>query len=306
MPTPTLASPKRKDNQLKLLLKFNLLIITVFGLGFLLISFGAQRFLQNQAKSEVLREAGLMSASATATRNYTAMNVTPLLEKTTEHAATFLPQTIPFFAATTTFQQIRKTYPDYTYKEAALNPTNLRDRAEDWEADIIDYFRNSPGETELVRSRSTPTGPSLYLAHPIRVEEGCLQCHSQPNVAPRALVKHYGNQHGFGWNPGEIIGAQIISIPESVPLELAGRGFRELLIDLGVIFLLAIVLIDAGLYLIVIRPLRTISASADLISKGEMDMEQLPVRGNDEVAQVTRSFNRMHTSLKKALDLLNG
>ena len=37
-----------------------------------------------------------------------------------------------------------------------------------------------------------------------------------------------------------------------------------------------------------------------------MALEQLPVRGNDEVAQVTRSFNRMHTSLKKAMDLLNG
>jgi HAMP domain-containing protein len=37
-----------------------------------------------------------------------------------------------------------------------------------------------------------------------------------------------------------------------------------------------------------------------------MDLEQLPVRGNDEVAQVTRSFYRMHTSLKKALDLLDG
>ena len=160
-----------------------------------------------------------MAASALATRNYTDHYVTPVIEKTIEHTTTFLPQAIPFFASTTTFDQIRQTYPDYTYKEAALNPTNLRDRATDWEADMINYFRNSPKETELVRSRDAATGPSLAPAHPIRVEAGCLQCHSRPAVAPKALIKHYGTQNGFGWNLGEVIGAQIISIPTPVPIK---------------------------------------------------------------------------------------
>ncbi len=53
------------------------------------------------------------------------------------------------------------------------------------------------------------------------------------------------------------------------------------------IFLAAILLIDVGLYFIVIRRLGKISHYADRISQGEMDLEQLPVRGNDEVAQVT-------------------
>ena len=291
---------------MKLLLKFNLLLIAVFGLGLGLIAYEAKGFLERHAKAEVLREAGLVSASASATRNYTEKDVSPLLEKTAEHASTFLPQTIPFFAASTTFEQIRKTYPDYTYKEAALNPTNPRDRATDWESDIINYFRNAPDQTELTRTHDGATGTSLYLAHPIRVEAGCLQCHSQPSVAPRAMVKHYGTMHGFGWNEGEIVGAQIIAVPTSVAEEMAGRGLRELLIDLSVIFFIAIALIDVGLYFIVIRPLKTISDSADRISQGNMDLDYLAVKGNDEVAQVTRSFNRMHTSLKKAMDLLNG
>ena len=290
----------------KLLWKFNLLLFVVFGLGLGLISLAARSFLQRQATSEVMRQAGLMSASAGATRNYTESEVTPLLVKTARHNQDFLPQTIPFFAATATFHQVREQYPDYTYKEAALNPTNLRDRATDWEADLITYFRDHPGEKELVRERAAATGQSLYLAHPIKVEAGCLECHSTPKVAPASLVKHYGAANGFGWNNGEVVGAQIISVPMSIATQMASRGLHELLLDLTGIFLLAIVLIDAGLYLIVIRPLRTISASADRISQGEMDLPQLELRGKDEVAQVTRSFNRMHTSLKKAMDLLNG
>jgi HAMP domain-containing protein len=65
-------------------------------------------------------------------------------------------------------------------------------------------------------------------------------------------------------------------------------------------------LIDIGLYFIVIRRLSRISNYAERISQGEMDLEQIPASGNDEVARVTRSFHRMHTSLKKALDMLNG
>ena len=287
-------------------MKFNLLLIVVFGLGLALIAFEARGFLGRQATAEVIEQAGLMAASASATRAYTEHQVSPLLERTAAHANSFLPQTIPFFAATATFEQLHQHYPDYTYKEAALNPTNLRDRATDWESDIITYFRDNRGKTELIRTREAATGPSLYMAHPIQVEQGCLQCHSQPSVAPASLIKRYGAQNGFGWNLGEIIGAQIIAVPTSASAQIASRGLRELLIDLAAIFLLAILLIDIGLYFIVVRPLRTISASADRISQGEMDLNQLKVQGNDEVAQVTRSFNRMHTSLKKAMELLNG
>jgi HAMP domain-containing protein/type II secretory pathway pseudopilin PulG len=291
---------------LKLLVKFNLLLTVVFGLGLVVIAYQARGFLQEQAQAEVLREAALMAASALATRNYTDSYITPIIEKTAEHTTTFLPQAIPFFASTTTFDQLRKSYPDYTYKEAALNPTNLRDRATDWEADIINYFRNSPNETELIRTREGATGPTLSLAHPIKAESGCLECHSQPSTAPKALIKHYGSRNGFGWNLGEVVGAQIITVPTSVPIRMAQQGLMRLLINLLAIFLATMALIDIGLYFIVIRRLSRISNYAERISQGEMDLEQIPASGNDEVARVTRSFHRMHTSLKKALDMLNG
>ena len=129
---------------------------------------------------------------------------------------------------------------------------------------------------------------------------------SSPSIAPKALIKRYGTQNGFGWQPKEIVAAQIISIPMSVPIKLANEGLRNLLITLGTIFFAAIALIDLGMYFIVIRPLRKVSQAADRISTGEIDLPPLPVKGKDEIAEVTTSFNRMHTSLKKAMELLNG
>jgi nitrate/nitrite-specific signal transduction histidine kinase len=119
------------------------------------------------------------------------------------------------------------------------------------------------------------------------------------------MLVHYGRDHGFGWHPDEVVAAQIVSAPMSVAIAKADSGFRNLLLSLGAIFLLTIVLLDVALYLVVIRPLRKVSRNADVISKGQIDMPQLEVKGTDEIAEVTASFNRMHTSLIKAFEMLN-
>ncbi len=290
---------------MKLLAKFNLVFIVVFGLGMLLISYNAHNFLMSNAQQQVLAQAELMSASASATKTYTDQQVTPLLEKSAKYDPDFLPQTIPFYAANATFRFLRSSHPDYSLREAALNPTNPDDRALAWEADLIDYFRNNPGEKEHVGQRATPLGPELYVADPIVAAPGCMTCHSVPSLAPRAMIRHYGRDNGFGWKADQVVGAQIVSVPMSVPIAIAARGFRELLIGLGSVFLLTMLLIDLALYMVVIRPLAEISKNADIISKGEVDLPLMKVRGRDEIAAVTASFNRMQTSLVKAFELLN-
>ncbi|HEY3624924.1 MAG TPA: DUF3365 domain-containing protein [Terracidiphilus sp.] len=291
---------------MKLLTKFNLVLVVVFGLGLYLISHFAYNFLMDDARRQVLQQAQLMATSAQATLAYTDEEVSPVLEKTPQHDADFLPQTIPFYAANTTFKRLRSaSYKDYVMREAALNPTNLDDRATEWEVDLITYFRNNAGQTQRDGTRDTPTGPVLYYATPIVAGAGCLSCHSLASVAPRSMVKHYGREHGFGWKANDVVGAQIVSVPMSVPIQMANEGFRNLLISLGTIFLLTILLIDVAMYMIVIRPLRRVSKNADIISKGEIDLPPLEIKGKDEIAEVTASFNRMHTSLVKAFEMLN-
>jgi HAMP domain-containing protein len=290
---------------LKLLTKFNLVLIVVFGVGMLLIAHFAYDFLMADARQQVLKQAELLASSASATKDYTDQHVSPILEKTPQHGANFLPETIPFSAATVTFRMMRTSYPDYDLRESALNPTNLDDRAADWEADLITYFRNNPSQSQHVGERPTPTGQVLYFATPIVAGAGCMPCHSLPSIAPKAMIKHYGPDHGFGWKVNDIVGAQIVSVPMSVPIKMADDGFRNLLFTLGAIFLLTIVLIDLAMYFIVIRPLRRVSKNADVISKGQIDLPPLDVKGKDEIAEVTASFNRMHTSLIKAFEMLN-
>ncbi|MBS1859964.1 MAG: DUF3365 domain-containing protein, partial [Acidobacteria bacterium] len=144
---------------MKLLAKFNLILGLVLGAGLAIAAAISHQFLQNGAREEILRQARLMMEAMRSVRDYTTKQVKPLLVTQQEHQRSFLPQTVPAFAATENFDYLRARYPDYSYKEATLNPTNLRDRAVDWEADIINTFRNHPGKTtELVGERDTPTG----------------------------------------------------------------------------------------------------------------------------------------------------
>jgi protein-histidine pros-kinase len=289
---------------MRLLTKFNLVLIVLFAISGFVIAHLAYQFLMRNAGAQVLQQAELMMASAKSTRDYTTEQVKPLLLKNPEHETHFLPQTVPAFAATTLFNSMRKSYPDYSYREATLNPTNLIDRAEDWEADIVRYFADHPGEKKVVGERETPTGRYLYLAKPMVAGQSCLECHSTPDVAPAAMIKTYGAQNGFGWKLNQVIAAQIVSVPMSVPIQVADSAYRSLILFLVITFLLTIVALDGALYFIVIRPLNQVSQAADRISKGDTDQPELPVRGRDEIANVTSSFNRMHVSLAKALKML--
>jgi HAMP domain-containing protein len=286
---------------MKLLAKFNLILLVIFGVGGLVIAQLAYSFLIGNARGEVLRQAQLMMASTESVREYTAKDLSPLLQQNPRHKVRFLPETVPFYGATTTFNNLRKDYPDYSYKEAALNPTNPEDRATNWEADIIDELRNHPDEPQAIGDRNTPSGPSLYLAHPIKATQDCLECHGVPSAAPRAMLNVYGAVNGFGWKLNEIIGAQIISVPMSVPVGIATHAYHRLLLFLVLLPLPAIAALDAGIYWFVIRPLRIVSETADRVSRGEKDVPLVEIKGKDEIATVAASFNRMQVSLAKAM-----
>jgi protein-histidine pros-kinase len=82
--------------------------------------------LHRNAREEVLRSSGVMMQAALSMRHYTTTQVRPAVPYDAEK----FPQVgVPAFAATEIMSELRKKYVDYSYKEAALNPTNPRNRA---------------------------------------------------------------------------------------------------------------------------------------------------------------------------------
>jgi protein-histidine pros-kinase len=285
--------------------KFNLVLLVVFVVGLGVTAYISWSLLQRNARDEVIRNAELMMEAALAIRAYTVDQVRPQLDL--QLMRVFLPQSVPAYAATETLGQMKKKYPDYSYKEATLNPTNPRNRAADWEADLVHEFKNRAGLGELIGERDTPTGRALYIARPIKISNpACLPCHTTPEMAPPTMIKYYGPANGFGWKLNDIIGAQVVSVPMTLPVRNAQRAFLAFMGSLATVFALVFVVLNVMLSRMIIRPISRMSRAADDISTGNFDIPEFAERGRDEIALLGRAFNRMRRSLQKALQMIEG
>jgi protein-histidine pros-kinase len=284
-------------------LKFNLVLMVVFVLGLGVTGYLSYELLHRNARDEVLRNAGVMMEASLSMRSYTVGQVRPNLAVDPDK---FLPQSVPAFGATEIMTLLRKKYPDYAYKEAALNPTNPRNRAVEWETDIVNAFRADPARPEISGMRDTPTGRSLYLARPFQIkDQACLACHTTPEMAPPAMVKIYGAANGFGWKLNEVIGAQIVSVPMDLPIRNANKAFVTFMSSLAVVFAVLFVILNMMLTAMIVQPITQLSAAAEQISKGRLDAAEFPDTGKDEVSQLGQAFNRMRRSLEKAISLID-
>ncbi len=290
---------------MKLLLKFNLIFVLVFAAGLAATAYIARDLLRGNAEAEVAGNARLLMESATATRHFTASQIAPLLQ--TQMKYTFLPQSVPAYVATEVLGELRKKYPEFAYKEATLNPTNPRDRAIEWEADLVNQFRNNSTLTEFVGQRDTPVGRAFYIARPIKITNpACLVCHSTPDAAPAPMIAKYGTANGFGWNLNETIGAQVVSVPMEVPFKRAEQTFGVFMSLIVGVFLAIGVVLNLMLWALVIRPVTRLSGLADRVSLGEMEAPEFETKARDEIGTLADSFGRMRKSLVQAMKMLEG
>ena len=288
---------------MSLRIKFNIVMLAALLAGLALAAMFLDGLTQRSARRGVISEATVMMGQADATIHYTDTQVSPLLSRSTN--VQFLPQSIPFYTAQQTFNGLARSFPDYTFRQPTTNPTNPADRPVDWEAGIIRTLAARPRLASLVTERMTESGRILSYAQPVRVgSPDCLSCHSTPDAAPVSMIDVYGRNNGFGWKLGSIVGAEIVSVPEAVPLAQARRNLYAIMSTLALVFALMLALLNLMLHLFIIAPVRRVSRLADEVSLGNMESPELVETGRDEIGSLSRSFNRMRRSLAAALRLL--
>ena len=159
--------------------KFNLVFLAVSVFGFCAAGVVTNAMLVENAREETLQHARLLMQASDAAGKYTSAHVTPLLENRLKFE--FLPEAVPTFAAIEHLNQLLKAYPNYSYKQATLNPTNPRNRADEFEKPLVERLRAEPQMAELVGQHGAAAGPALYVARPIRIRDAaCLACHGKP------------------------------------------------------------------------------------------------------------------------------
>lgn len=291
-------------SKLNLERKFTLMLMVVFISGILMSGVALSTLLNRTAQAELTSKALMLMETMNSVRQYTIEEVRP--ELTEQSETKFLPETVPSYSAHKVFEtlQSNSNYQDLFYKEAVLNPTALKDKADDFETSLINAFQRSDSLEELHEFRDAPGGKLFYVARPIQIkQDACLSCHSTPERAPKSMIDLYGSAHGFGWKLNDIVGAQIISVPAQTVFRQAHKSLLIILSVFAGVFAIAIFLVNFWLNRYVVRPINRMAATAEAVSTGDTKAEFVKW-SDDEVGNLTDSFNRMRLSLHMAMQRL--
>lgn len=262
--------------------------------------------MRNRAEAEVAARAEILTQTMNSVRNYTSNNIQPLLSERLTTEANFIPETVPAYSAREVFENFRQRpeYRDFLYKEATINPTNPRDRADEFETELVEEFRQNPNLKEMTGYYDRNGEKLFYIARPLSIKNiSCLQCHGKPEAAPQSMINTYGADNGFGWRLHEIVAAQTIYVPAN---EVFAKGHQYWLLAIAIfisIFVLVIYAIDLLLKRAVIKPLKQLTSitrklrERDIAEVSEsLESQEITAiaRRHDEPGQLARAFQHLN------------
>jgi PAS domain S-box-containing protein len=296
------ASPHPSATALECFMKLNLKFSGVLAVLLALLLGGcAWIMIEHQEKAlndEVLRRAQTVLSFGQACRDYARNTLAPAVGK---HSKPMIFEAeSATFVARGTFDEFRKRMPDYSFREAALNPLNEVNRADADEEAIIRSFQADSGLPQVAGFRFKDGREQFYVARPIAVERRCLQCHSSPEAAPPEVSQRYGTEHGYGWKEGEINSAVMVTVPAG-DIRSAQTAVRWKVLGLFGGLALGVVGIVAVLFgRIVSRRVRQAAAMMERIRAQPTTAERINDRAHDEIGLMASAFNRMADSLSDA------
>lgn len=291
----------------KLATKFTLLLSFLFLVTIFMSGIALSRVMEERAGDEINYRGQVLMEMMESVRDYTHTRVSPLLSSIAEQQPKFTPEIVPSFAAREAFERLRRNpeYANFLYKDAVINPTNLRNKADEFETNLIDRFRKDTKLENLSGFRNLFDEQLFYSSRPLVIkEQSCLRCHSQPHLAPKTQIEMYGDQNGFDWTLNQVIGAQIIYVPASQVLENARQTFLIVMAIFIIVFILVILFINNSLKKHVIQPIKPIAQLAEKIRRNTIDVNTgnndaelkelaLVARRTDELGKLGKVFYRM-------------
>ncbi|WP_340695417.1 DUF3365 domain-containing protein [Hydrogenobacter thermophilus] len=210
-------------------------------------------------------------------------------------------QSSSFFTASI-FKRVSEDLPNFTLRQVAFNPLNLKDEPNELEAKIIAFMRNSSNReySNIVNYK----GERYFVYASAVVPDGsCLRCHGQIQNMPKVIQAIYKPQRDLNWEVGKVQGAVIVLVPfESTVLKAQLTGLYRGLFIFGVFFSLTLFILFS-LEKLVFRPVEKLEKKAEEIAKGNVD-EPVDISSDDEIGKLAEAFERMRVSIKKVMDLL--
>ena len=173
-----------------------------------------------------------------------------------------------------TFSESSKDVRSFKYKNASIDATDIDYKANIWETKIINYFKENPKELQYSDIKSDAQGQFLILANPLI-------------------------------DKNNIIGAKIVSVYDHIYQNSTQGRLNELFMSLVFIFVIMVVVLNIFLHFIILKPILLMAIQSKAISQGQSSIDEIHIKGKNELTVIAQSFNRMQRSLKAAMLMLS-
>ncbi|WP_024954789.1 c-type heme family protein [Sulfurospirillum arcachonense] len=131
----------------------------------------------------------------------------------------------------------------YEYKLVATNPLNPMHQANEYEAKILNKFRNNELK-DYFSVLEEKDKSYFFIAMPIaRNKKSCLECHGDPKDSPYGMVEQYGNTSGYYEKVGDLRAMIYLKISVASILKYHKEEFITGGLAMFIVFVIFILLI---------------------------------------------------------------
>jgi nitrogen-specific signal transduction histidine kinase len=161
----------------------------------------------------------LIMKSIEATREYVQEVLRPTMFKEMGENKFILEAMSSSYISRMIMERFNIKTPGFIYRRVAINARNSDYEANSLEVEMIHRFRNDalleewPGIIDV--------GTKRFFMHfqPVVFKSACLNCHGNPDDAPKDVIDIYGNSKGFFRKPYEIAGVIGVGMPVDFNLD---------------------------------------------------------------------------------------
>jgi HAMP domain-containing protein len=281
--------------------RFGLIMVMVSVVTLGAISVATYYLSVQTARTEARRKAEIIFKYNLSARKYFREMQQPLITELVEKDR-FYPELMSGFALTRMISEnVQDTLPDYTIKNASLNPILKSDMADTYEADLIKRFKADPSKKQLEGIVEKEGKKFFFMSEPIVVRKSCIQCHGNPEDAPKDQLVIYGNISGYNWKVGDINSAFITYIPFDDVLKDAQQTAFKIFMVGALLLVVSMLIISLSLSRYIVTPIVELSKRTEEISLGENLEEKISYDQDDEIGALAKAINRLRISMVKML-----
>jgi HAMP domain-containing protein len=288
--------------KMSLQVRFAVMLIIIFFISLPLVGTVAYIVLQKNINEDVFEQAKFFLDTMESVRQHVGQVMRPAAQENSPNKFDVRLMSTSF-AARSVSERLKAKFPEYTFRHVSVNPRNLVNRADNFEGGIIKNFSDNRQISEAKGFINKGSDEYFYVAKAVVSESSCMQCHSQPDVAPREVVATYGSTAAFGWQSNQVVASLIVYVPTKLAREHAIKALLTFMGLYAAVFCVILFMIDRAIVSGIIKPIKTFAATANEISKGNFEKD-FSISSNDEMRTLAEAFGRMKISIIASINMI--